>query len=424
MMNTRPSTLPVRISGQRGAIAIVVALSLVVMLGMLGLAIDGGRLYVNQAELQSAADSCALAAAAELVCDGVGICPTTYLQNAEAAGQLSGQRNKANLQAGLVSISAADILFNTTLGPNSGYLSRAGGASPNSRFAMCKTRTNGITPWLMGLLGIGASNVNATGVATLAPGQTFCSAAPIGVCKKPGGVAPNYGYAVGEWISSNFASGGGNDNVTGGFQWVDFTPNAGGANETRDQLYGRGQACSLTAGGNVQTNLGAQQGAKFAYNTRFGLYQNGANAETAATAPPDRTGYAYPNKNPGSPLIGVGTSAYADYRARQSSNTAFTQNQYNGGNPSGNVNNASDYLTYGTERRLIPVAMIDCTAGNTVPILSMACILMLNPMGNGANGTLYTEYRGPANSSTSPCRSSGLPGGGGGSGPLVPTLVQ
>ena len=33
-----------------------------------------------------------------------------------------------------------------------------------------------------------------------------------------------------------------------------------------------------------------QQGAKAAYNTRFGLYPNGAGAETPQTAPPDRTG--------------------------------------------------------------------------------------------------------------------------------------
>ena len=47
---------------QRGAVAIIVGLTLAVLVGFAGLAIDGGRLYVNKTELQNAADACALAA--------------------------------------------------------------------------------------------------------------------------------------------------------------------------------------------------------------------------------------------------------------------------------------------------------------------------------------------------------------------------
>lgn len=418
---------------QRGAVAILVGLTLLVLVGMFGLAVDAGRLYVNKSELQSAADACALAAAQELVCQpSAGVnCAASFLQNAEAAGILAGGRNRSGLQANAIAIAPADVRFHTDIGPNGSFLSRAGGANPNSRFAMCIARANGITPWVMGVMGVGASNVNALAVATLAPGRNFCSNAPIGVCSKVGGVAPSFGYAPGEWIASNFTSNGnGNnatDNLSGSFRWVDFTPNAGGNSEVRDQLYGRNQACGLQVGNNIQ-QPGTQQGAKAAYNTRFGIYPNGANAETPQTAPPDRTGYAYPNKAPGAPVIGIGTSAYDDYRSHQNLHTPFTSNQYGvngpGGNFSGNPVSAADHTTYGTERRLIAAPVINCNAGNTVPMLGMACVLMLNPMSNGANGTIYLEYIGNAAAAGSPCRTFGGAGGPGSTGPLVPALVQ
>jgi uncharacterized membrane protein len=50
---------------QRGTVAIIVALSALVLFGFAGIAIDVGRLYVNKTELQTAADACALAAAAD-----------------------------------------------------------------------------------------------------------------------------------------------------------------------------------------------------------------------------------------------------------------------------------------------------------------------------------------------------------------------
>lgn len=414
--------------GQCGAVAIIVGLAMLVMVGMAGLVFDLGRLYVNRSELQTAADACALAAAAELVCDTnvAGSCTAAYLLNAENAGMLTAARNKRDFQSIGITISSSDVKFNTVLAPNATYLSRTGGASAASKFAMCTAHATGIVPWFIGALGAGASNVQAYAVATIGSAQSFCNAAPIGVCLKPASSAPNYGYNLGEWISSSFTSNANGDGMAGEFKWVDFTPNAGGNNEIRDQLAGSGSVCGIQIGSNVQ-QPGAQQGTKAAYNTRFGLYPNGANAYSPATAPPDRTGYAYPNQAPGSPVIAIGTSAMSDYISRQQNNTPFISAQYGvsgpGGNISGNASPASDHENYGAERRLLTVPIVDCSAGNIVPIVSMACVLMLNPMSNGANGTIYLEYRGSAALPGSPCRSSGAPGSGG-SGPLIPTLVQ
>jgi len=403
---------------QRGSVAIVVALSALALLGFAGIALDAGRLFVNKTELQTAADACALAAAAELTCDTsvVGTCPASYLQNAEAAGIYAAGRGKRDFQSQAVAISAADVKFSTTLAPNANYLSRAAGAPVNSRYAMCTASTTGIVPWFMMLLGAGNQTVVSSGVATRAPSQSSCPNAPIGICKKAVGT-----YAVGEWIQADFN---GNDDLNGSFKWVEFTPTS----IIRDQLVGSQTVCNVKVGDTLNVN-GNHQGAKSAYNTRFGLYPSGANAYSAGSAPPDHTGYGYPNKAPAATVIAVGTSAYSDYRARQGASTPFTDNEYNnavvGGKPA-NANNPSSVATHqtlGTDRRLITAPVIDCAAGNPT-ILGMSCLLMLNPMANGANGKIYLEYRGLSTAAASPCRSAGVPGGPASVGPQVPTLVQ
>lgn len=406
---------------QNGSVAVIVGVSLAVLVGFAGLALDLGRLYVNKTELQNAADACALAAASELLCDTSvpGACPASYLQHAENAGMFATAQNRRDFQETAVAIAASDIQFSTALA--SGYMTRAGGASPASKYARCTTHGDGLVPWFMGVLGVGASNVAATAVATLAPAQSFCNAAPIGLCNKPGSSAPSYGYGIGEWVTANFTG----DSLAGSFKWIDFTPSAGGTTELRDQLAGSNAVCGIRVGDDVR-EPGVKQGAKFAYNTRFGLYANGSGF-TPQTAPPDRTGYAYPNSAPGSPVIGIGTSAYSDYRSRQGLYDTFKKDEYAGDkvpNAKPPAMTPQDHQQYGTERRMIATPVVDCAAGNIMPILDMACMLMLNPMSNGANGTIYLEYRGPATAAGSPCRIAGVPGDASGKGPQVPTLVQ
>ena len=422
----RPSTL----RAQRGAIAVIVALSAVALLGFAGIVIDVGRLYVNKSELQTAADACALAASSELTCDPTGgTCPGAFLLNAQAAGTLAAGRNARDFQVNPVAIAAADITFSPVFAPNVNYLSIAGGASPNSRYVMCTARAGGIAPWFMGVFSAGTQTVTASAVGTLAPSFGFCNAAPIGLCAKAGG------YVVGEWIRADFTSAGANDDLTGSFRWVDYTPNAGGNTEIRDLLAGTSAVCNIQVGNNVDIGQpGTQQGAKSAYNTRFGLYPNGANAYTPDVAPPDHSGYAYPNQAPGAPVIPIPIAnppvgnAYADYRARQGSNTPFISTQYGvsgpGGNIPGNPISAADQLRFGSERRMVAAPILDCTGGASAAIGSMACVLMLNPMSNGATGSIYLEYRGLATAVGSPCRTGGSAAGPGANGPQVPTLVQ
>lgn len=77
---------------QNGAILIIVGLTLAVLLGLAGLVIDLGGLFVAKTEMQSAVDSCALAAAQEL--DG----NADALIRAANAGRTSGNVNKVHYQ--------------------------------------------------------------------------------------------------------------------------------------------------------------------------------------------------------------------------------------------------------------------------------------------------------------------------------------
>nr|NDG08245.1 pilus assembly protein TadG [Oxalobacteraceae bacterium] len=51
---------------QQGAVAVIFAIVITAMIGMAGLALDLGQLYVAKTELQNAADACALSAALSL----------------------------------------------------------------------------------------------------------------------------------------------------------------------------------------------------------------------------------------------------------------------------------------------------------------------------------------------------------------------
>jgi hypothetical protein len=84
-----------------GFVLITTALVLVVLLGVAGLAIDIGRVYITKHELQTAADACSLAATLEL--DGT----VEGIQRARSVVAID--RNKWNLHTNLVT--STDIFF-------------------------------------------------------------------------------------------------------------------------------------------------------------------------------------------------------------------------------------------------------------------------------------------------------------------------
>ena len=413
---------------QRGAVAIIVGICIVVLVGMIGLVVDMGHMFVIKTELQNAADSCALAAAREL--DGA----SDALLRAESAGITVGQQNKADLQGTVVTILPDDVKFSANLSPNSAYLSRSAGANPvTSQYAMCTFNRPGIVMWFMQVMGLGNQTVAAEAVATVAPSQTTC-AVPIGVCTQ--GSAPSFGFVTGKWYSGKFGNGAG-ESLTGSYNWIDFSPPNGGANELKDLLTGVAQ-CDLPPVGTLVGEQGQVAGLSDAWNSRFGVYKNGGYNVT--NAPPDFTGLAYTsapafvietwphadastpqNAYSGAPDSGSTLNYLAAQAARtpyQSTNPADLSNAYN---PS----TVANHTQYGASRRIAVAPIVDCallesSSPQSVPVLGYACVLMLNPISGPTDVVL--EARGLASSASSPCASFGVPGGT--AGPLVPVLVQ
>lgn len=403
---------------QRGAIIITVALVLMFLLGFMGIALDFGHLFVVKTELQTAMDSCALAAAQEL--DGAG----DALTRATNAGMASGNLNKINFQGETAGIIAADVIFSDTL---TGSYSHTFAPAANARYAKCIRTKSGMKPWLLqfaaafsGNTALGATqSVAALAVASRTPSQTNC-AIPVGLCKK----TPT--YQPGEWLSGAVNSGGA---VTGQFRWLDFTANGGGAKELKDVLKGEGQ-CALPGSETVAGKPGNNASAAFAYNTRFGIYQGSGGPP--ADGIPDLTGYAwYLDTTPVQPPY---PNKFPQFLAKRAINAPYqgdktapdtTDLQTVGKTYSGSLGAA------GASRRIVVAPVIDCAGFDglggtgTLKIDSMACILLLHPIKNGAGSAsakMWVEYIGGAGDPASPCSTSGLAGGVGG--PLVPVLVQ
>ena len=395
------------------------AFALVALVGFLGVVIDMGRLLVVKTELSNAADVCALAAASVL--DG----NPGALTNAENAGITAGIRNNAHFQSVPVSITAADIKFSTTLssssGDNSNYLTQAGGAPANSKYAMCTLTLPGIPMSLSAIVGAGPKTVAAFAVATTAPSQSSC-AIPLGFCQ--GGPALNFGFTPGAWYNGKFDAGGG---LTGSFNWIDFTPPAGGSSELAALLTGQGQ-CNTAVGIPVgQTGVLGNAAAK-AWNSRFGLYQGGAGNPQLNTAPPDYTGYSYTATPQGQAAWPQQSNALPNFLSphRSPTNDSYQGNAATGLSISNAYNTCTpaEHAAGGANRRLAVAPVVDCSlwaTSNTTPIVGYVCVLMLHPIGSPGD-TVYMEYVGPAGAVNSPCSTSGLAGGS--FGPLVPVLVQ
>jgi len=411
---------------QRGVVAIITALSLVALVGFVGLALDLGHLYVNKTELQNAADACALAASRELTCDpSAGTCSASYLDNAVAAGTAVAARNSHDFQDTAISIAPGDVRFYTALAPNAAY-QPSGSADVNSRFVMCIARAEDIPPWFMQVLGQGPKDVSAYAVATLRNAQTSC-AIPIGLCKRPAAPvsSPLDGLQVGQWVTSKLT-----ESATGSFDWIDFSPNdGGGASELAEILKGSGQ-CALPPAG-TGTRVGQQGNIASlgkAWNTRFGLYKG---SDSFSSAPPDWTGMSYTAASwPAKFNAYAGAGDISNYRTARSQYSPYQGPDLTGGY---RPLSQAEHRSFGADRRTVVVPVVDCESWKTsnpqtVPILGYACVLMLHPLSNDngpASGEeVWLEYRGSATDPSSPCATSGSVGGPGSIGPLVPSLVQ
>ena len=406
---------------QRGAVAIIVGLALAVMIGFVGLALDLGKLYVTRSELQNSADACALSAARDLT-------SAISLSVAEADGIAAGHLNFAFFQNNTVQMSTnANVTFSDSL--SNPFLTKNSVTTPaNIKYVQCTASLSGIAHWFIEVLNVlpgtkiaNAASVSASAIATVGGGQTTC-AIPVFVCRGPSDPA----YKVGDWISS--PSGSSSTYGPGNFGWAALD---GSTNETTLSNELSGNTCNITSPPDLATT-GLKSASLRAWNTRFGIYTNGANGSSGQ---PDFTGYAYVGPNYGPPgTAGIKGDAYTQFVADRA---AFKSYQGDGAPPTGsgiNTNGtatASNYQTFGSDRRVALAPEGDCStlsgSSGKVHVTQWDCVLMLDPLpfssGSGAI-VAHLEYLGSSVSGNNPCATHGLPGSGSASGTQVPMLVQ
>ncbi|CAN7295496.1 Tad domain-containing protein [Variovorax paradoxus] len=413
---------------QRGAMIITAALVLLFLLGFMGIALDFGHLFVVRTELQTAVDSCALAAARELDKQG------TAIVRGQSAGQTAGNANRVNMQSatwsGQGQLVPADITFrDASYAPTTDPLV--------ATYAQCVHTQPNIVIWLMKTMGAFSGNpadypatgsVAATAVATRASAQTTCPI-PVGMKPKDGAGAPNYGFAVGEWVKLIQAQSGA---AGGEIGWANLD-GSNSASETESEMNNH---CGTKVGDTLGTP-GVQTSIVDVWNQRFGIYKNTGDPSTQR---PDYTGYAYTDLSwpakfnaydgpaPGSP---ASAQNFLAKRAAFAS-CADTGTKVNGANSCESItglslnsfqklaapgNVAGGHKQYGLDRRIVTAPIID-GAGH---VIDYACLLMLQPLSIPMTDT-WLEFRGNAGAVGSPCTTSGLAGGT--AGPLVPVLVR
>ena len=442
---------------QRGAIAIIVGLSMAVLVGFAGLALDGGRLYVTKTEVQNASDACALAASFELT--GAPTISAAAFGRADAAARKVAAMNRVGFQAAAIANGDTTVTFGTTLAGGSWL--PAGSATGNSKYVRCEVQQTGIAPWFMQVLGIGPQTVSALATASLVPSGLSSCPMPMALCTQPGGNAGNeYGYVIGNWYGLGFRETGGNANYTGNFRWVDFNPGSstpgcsgGGAQELSCILSGPPPggctapppitgSCAGSSNGNPIAGCIGQTGnitsLQDAYNSRFGVYKNGGGLNKN-TAPMDRSGYAYSTEN-----WTLGRQAYSGASGGlpnfAAARAAHLRTQTQGETPTVNppifsnqydYSSVLDHTASNRNRRIVPVPVVDCngaggfTSGQQAAVRNYACVLMLDTYRKvGPDVVTKLEYLGLASDPGSPCAVPGLPGGAASLGPLVPGLVQ
>ncbi|VWB83803.1 pilus assembly protein TadG [Burkholderia lata] len=406
---------------QRGAVAIIVGLALAVMIGFVGLALDLGKLYVTRSELQNSADACALSAARDLT-------GAISLSVAEADGIAAGHLNFVFFQNKSVQLSTnANVTFSDSL--TDPFLTKNSVTTPaNIKYVQCTASLSNIANWFIEVLNVlpgtklaNAATVSASAIATVGGGQTTC-AIPVFVCRATGAPA----YSVGAWLSS--PSGSSSTYGPGNFGWAALD---GSTNETTISTELSGNTCNITSPPDL-SSTGLKSASLRAWNTRFGIYTNGANGSSGQ---PDFTGYAYVGPNYGPPgTAGIKGDAYTQFVTDR---TAFKSYQGDGAPPSGSgvatngTWSASNYQTYGGDRRVALAPEGDCSTlnGNSgkVHVTQWDCVLMLDPLpfSPGSGGVVaHLEYLGSSVSGNNPCATHGMPGSGSASGTQVPMLVQ
>ncbi|MDZ4178087.1 MAG: Tad domain-containing protein, partial [Coriobacteriia bacterium] len=209
---------------QEGAVAVLVAVLIVALLAFAAIVVDAGAVYAQRRQMQTAADSAALAGVQELPGD-----PASAMAVADsyAVGNIDG---------------ADDRTF-----------------SIQSTFAANDTIVAELRQTAMGLffarvMGHDSAPVAASATAIIGSPTTYGSGLmPFGIIANGTTTAP-YGYNAGEWIELVVDNG---KDEQGNWHYVDLTPFTAGANQTKGVISKGGTTDPVSIGTTIDTQTGS-----------------------------------------------------------------------------------------------------------------------------------------------------------------------
>lgn len=386
-------------SKQRGTVLILFVIGMIAIIGMAGLALDGGHMMLSKTRLQSAVDAAALSAAKILdetadasLARQAGL--DMFADNANDAGNHELGRAYASGQLTIT------VEFSSTLNPF------VPGTSP-AAYVRILARNFSLPVWFGAVVGFTDKRVAASAVAGPSPTiNEACNIMPMMVCGEPSAGAPYWGYTPGQpdvlkssTTSGNWETGAGN------FQLIRLGDGQGGS-DVREAMAGTYDMC-LSGGESVETEPGNTIGPVVqGLNTRFGSYL-GPMSGSEATYPPDVVvqepiplldyDSATDEVTQGGAVVTDGSQidfGYDDYVGRVQSASYDYQPSPNG--------------IGAFQRREVAVAIGDCSTATNgqgqVPLLGFGCFFLLQEAQQRGNESyVYGEF-------VEDCRAGGMPG--------------
>lgn len=388
---------------QRGAALPLVAIGMVAMLAVAGLALDASHSVVNKTRLQNTVDAAALAAAkqydqaSDIVAANAAAFQIFGL-NADGAGN---HELNADYDSNGITIT---IQWSETLNPfvNSGV----------GPYVRVIASNYDIATSLSAVLGILEIDIAASAVAGPSPTvNTACNIAPLVACALDPDDPNLFGFSPNQVEVLKSASGGSSEVGPGNFQLIRL--GCPGGNCVRDNIAGGYDGC-VTNGETVETEPGNTVGPTVqGLNTRFGVYTG---SMTPDDYPPDvittqpSTRLEYDSASDTVQQNGtIATASTIDY----------DWSQYTFDIAGGMLTNPPPQGVY--ERRVltIPIARCDGTASgqSTLDIVGFGCYFMLQQMvQQGTEAQIYGQF-------IDGCTAGGLPGPNPVSGP-EPYIIQ
>ena len=367
---------------QQGIVAIMLVSGMLVILGMIGLAIDFGHTYLNKTRLQNVSDALALSGAKVLNETG-----STIQANAAMSSLFTTNLNAAANKElkDNISFNELSISYSNKLNP---FI--AGGQNP--RYVRVSADSMVLQSWFVRALGVNELPVTAEAIA--GPSSTIssyvCSPSAVMLCGDSSESPDSnngtsfWGYVPGA-IQKLKTSSKSKDQCIGPGNFQLISVGSNGASAIRDVLAGDYNGCADLSAGLVTKPGNTSGPTSQGINTRFGIY-DGSMKKDEDIYPPDvittETTTSIDlgdNACKGGSVLNLDFN-YADYQR------ALNNQQYNNVPPEGAFN-----------RRILRVPIGDCGGSSknngktTIPYLGLGCFFLLKSVGKN-DSEMYGEF--------------------------------